>query len=67
MKKLLIVGIIPLLFACSAKDAEQKLDKGAQLKKYKSELAIIKSKISDLEKEVMNLITQMIPLLRIPG
>jgi len=52
MKKLIIAGIIPFLFACSAKDVEKDLTKEAQLKQYKSELAILKSKISSLEKDI---------------
>ena len=52
MKKLLITCIIPLLFACSAKDAEKDINKAEQLKKYKTELAALKAKISDLEKEI---------------
>ncbi|WP_421921016.1 efflux RND transporter periplasmic adaptor subunit [Marinifilum sp.] len=52
MKKILITAIIPLLFACSAKDADKDLSKEDQLKKYKSELAILKKKISELEKEI---------------
>lgn len=52
MKKLIIASIIPLLFACSAKDAEKDLNKAQQLKTYKSELAILKTKITDLEKEI---------------
>ncbi|MCT4603015.1 MAG: efflux RND transporter periplasmic adaptor subunit [Marinifilum sp.] len=52
MKKILIAAIIPLLFSCSAKDAEKGLSKEDQLKKYKSELAILKKKISGLEKEI---------------
>jgi len=52
MKKLIIASIIPLLFACSAKDVEKDLDKNTQLKKYKSELSVLKTKISDLEKEI---------------
>uniref|UniRef100_UPI0035625DC4 efflux RND transporter periplasmic adaptor subunit n=1 Tax=Labilibaculum sp. TaxID=2060723 RepID=UPI0035625DC4 len=52
MKKLIIAGIIPLLFACSAKDSENKLDKAEQLKEYKSELTLLKTKISDLENEI---------------
>ncbi len=52
MKKLLITCIIPLLFACSAKDAEKDVNKAEQLKKYKTELATLKAKISDLEKEI---------------
>ncbi len=52
MKKLLIASIIPLLFACSSKDAEKSMDKAEQLKQYKSELAVLKTKISDLEIEI---------------
>ena len=52
MKKIIIASIIPLFFACSAKDAEKNLDKEDQLKKYKSELAVLKSKISELEREI---------------
>lgn len=52
MKKILIVAIIPLLFACSAKDADKELSKEDQLKKYKSEFATLKKKISALEKEI---------------
>lgn len=52
MKKLIIASIIPLLFACSAKDADKNTNKGEQLKTYKSELAILKTKITDLENEI---------------
>jgi RND family efflux transporter MFP subunit len=52
MKKLIIAAILPFLFACSAKDSENKLDKAEQLKAYKSELSILKTKISDLESEI---------------
>jgi RND family efflux transporter MFP subunit len=52
MKKILIAALIPLLFSCSAKDAEKGLSKEDQLKKYKSELAILKKKISGLEKDI---------------
>ncbi|MFA8433950.1 MAG: efflux RND transporter periplasmic adaptor subunit [Marinifilaceae bacterium] len=52
MKRLLIAGIIPLLFACSAKDANQSEDKEAQLKAYKKEMVALKKKIATLEKEV---------------
>lgn len=52
MKKLLIACIIPLLFACSAKESEKDVNKAEQLKKYKSELSILKTKISDLEKDI---------------
>jgi membrane fusion protein (multidrug efflux system) len=52
MKNLLIACIIPLLFSCSAKDAEKGMNKADQLKQYKSELAILKTKISDLENEI---------------
>ena len=54
MKKLIIAGIIPLLFACSAKDAEKDLNKEEQLKKYKTEFAVLKKKISALETEIKN-------------
>jgi RND family efflux transporter MFP subunit len=54
MKKLIIAGIIPLLFACSAKDAEKDLSKEDQLKKYKSELSVLKKKISKLEEDIRN-------------
>jgi RND family efflux transporter MFP subunit len=46
MRKIIIASIIPLLFACSAKE----LDKSEQLKQYKSELTKLKKKISKLEK-----------------
>lgn len=52
MKKILIAAIIPLLFSCSAKDADTGLSKEDQLKKYKSELAILKKKITNLENEI---------------
>lgn len=52
MKKLLIACIIPLLFACSAKESDQDVNKEDQLKKYKTELAALKIKITDLEKEI---------------
>ncbi|MFA9371677.1 MAG: efflux RND transporter periplasmic adaptor subunit [Labilibaculum antarcticum] len=52
MKKLLIASIIPFVFACSAKDAETDMNKAEQLKLYKSELAVLKTKISDLETEI---------------
>lgn len=52
MKKLLIACIIPLLFACSAKDSQKDVNKEEQLKKYKTERAALTTKISDLEKEI---------------
>ncbi|RUT73151.1 efflux RND transporter periplasmic adaptor subunit [Ancylomarina longa] len=52
MKKLIIAGIIPILFACSAKDVEKDLNKESQLKQYKSELSVLKKKISQLESEL---------------
>lgn len=52
MKKILIAAIIPLLFACSAKNADNELSKEDQLKKYKTEFSALKKKISALEKEI---------------
>ncbi|WP_320020285.1 efflux RND transporter periplasmic adaptor subunit [Labilibaculum manganireducens] len=52
MKNLLIACIIPLLFACSAKNSEKNENKSEQLKQYKSELSILKTKIADLENEI---------------
>ncbi|PXX95206.1 efflux RND transporter periplasmic adaptor subunit [Marinifilum breve] len=54
MKKFIIAGIIPLLFACSAKDADKELSKPEQLKKYKKELKVLRKKISALEIEIKN-------------
>jgi len=62
MKKLIIAGIIPLLFACSAKNADENLDKAELLKKYKSELKVLKQKISKLETEVNKSTTKEIAL-----
>jgi len=52
MKKFIIAGIIPLLFACSAKNVDENKDKTEQLKEYKTELKDLKEKISKLESEV---------------
>ncbi|MDE5419917.1 efflux RND transporter periplasmic adaptor subunit [Labilibaculum sp. DW002] len=54
MKKILIACIIPLLFACSAKESEKDVNKAEQLKNYKTELSALKAKISDLELEIRN-------------
>ena len=52
MKKIIIAGLIPLLFACSSKKSEEKKDKAEQLKEYKTEMTVLKDKISKLEAEV---------------
>jgi len=52
MKKFIIAGLIPLLFACSAKNADENKDKAEQLKEYKTEMKVLKEKISKLESEV---------------
>ncbi|PKQ63586.1 hypothetical protein BZG02_09470 [Labilibaculum filiforme] len=54
MKHLIIACIIPLLFACSAQNAKENENKAEQLKEYKSELVLLKEKISDLENEIKN-------------
>lgn len=52
MKKFLIALIIPLLFACSAKEDNTSKDKASQLKIYKKELVDLKRKITALESEL---------------
>ncbi len=52
MKKFIIAGLIPFLFACSAKKADENKDKTEQLKTYKTEMKVLKEKISKLEAEV---------------
>jgi len=52
MKKFIIAGLIPLLFACSSKNADENKGKVEQLKEYKTELKVLKEKISKLESEV---------------
>ncbi|WP_372640654.1 efflux RND transporter periplasmic adaptor subunit [Ancylomarina sp.] len=52
MKKIIIAGLIPLLFACSAKNADENKDKTEKLKEYRTELKVLKEKISKLESEV---------------
>nr|WP_320117714.1 efflux RND transporter periplasmic adaptor subunit [uncultured Marinifilum sp.] len=52
MKKIIIALMIPLLFACSSNNEEKDLSNAEQLKKYKSEFAILKKKITILEKKI---------------
>lgn len=52
MKKFIIASLIPLLFACSAKNADENVDKTEKLKEYKTELKVLEAKISKLESEV---------------
>ena len=52
MKKYIIAGLIPLLFACSAKNADENKNKTELLKEYKTEMKVLKKKISKLESEV---------------
>ena len=52
MKKFIIAGLIPLLFACSSKNADKNKDEAEQLKEYKTELKVLRGKISKLESKI---------------